>query len=89
VECEVKYRGYIERQDRAVRSTRQLEAHPIPDGFSYASVTGLSAEARQKLTEKRPETLGQASRIDGVRAADLSILMVRLQARTHARRAAG
>jgi tRNA uridine 5-carboxymethylaminomethyl modification enzyme len=78
VECEVKYRGYIERQDRAVRSVRQLDARPIPADFSYDSVPGLSAEARQKLAEKRPETVGQASRIAGVRAADLSIVIVKL-----------
>jgi tRNA uridine 5-carboxymethylaminomethyl modification enzyme len=89
IECEVKYRGYIDRQDRAVRTVQDLETHRIPGDFCYAGIAGLSAEARQKLIEKRPETVGQASRIDGVRAADLSILMVRLEVHRHARRAAG
>jgi tRNA uridine 5-carboxymethylaminomethyl modification enzyme len=86
IESAVKYRGYIERQDRAVRSMQDLESRRIPNDFSFHELPGLSAEARQKLGEKRPETIGQASRIAGVRAADLSILAVHLE---RYRRAAG
>jgi tRNA uridine 5-carboxymethylaminomethyl modification enzyme len=79
IESVVKYKGYIERQGRAIRSVRELETKRIPADFSYDDVLGLSTEARQKLGEKRPETVGQASRIAGVRAADLSIVVVRLE----------
>jgi len=58
---------------------RDLEARAIPADFSYETITGLSTEARQKLVRKRPETIGQASRISGVRASDLSILAVHLE----------
>jgi tRNA uridine 5-carboxymethylaminomethyl modification enzyme len=58
---------------------RDLETKSIPEGFRYDDIPGLSAEARQKLIEKRPETVGQASRISGVRAADLSIVAVFLE----------
>ena len=62
-----------------MRALRQLDARTIPADFAWESVTGLSAESRQKLNEKRPETVGQASRIAGVRAADLSIIAVHLE----------
>ncbi len=78
VECEIKYEGYIERQDRDVRELRDLEGRTIPPGFRY-DVRGISTEAREKLQLHRPETLGQASRIAGVRASDLSILAVHLE----------
>jgi len=79
VESAVKYRGYIERQERSVRALRELEARKIPNWFNFNELPGLSTEARQKLGEKRPETMGQASRIAGVRAADLSIVAVHLE----------
>ena len=79
VECAVKYVGYIERQERDIRNVRDMEARVIPLDFAYDGVQGLSTEARQKLMTKRPETVGQASRISGVRAADLSILVVHLE----------
>jgi tRNA uridine 5-carboxymethylaminomethyl modification enzyme len=78
VECAVKYVGYIERQEREIQAIRDLEAQRIPGGFSYRDIEGLSTEARQKLMTKRPETVGQASRISGVRASDLSIIVVHL-----------
>jgi tRNA uridine 5-carboxymethylaminomethyl modification enzyme len=77
VECSVKYEGYVARQARDVQSLRDLESRSIPTNFAFDGVLGLSTEAREKLTRKRPETIGQASRIAGVRAADLSILAVR------------
>ena len=79
VECSVKYHGYIERQERDVKAVREMESKTIPADFSYEAITGLSTEARQKLVAKRPETIGQASRISGVRASDLSILVVHLE----------
>jgi tRNA uridine 5-carboxymethylaminomethyl modification enzyme len=79
VECEVKYMGYLDRQERDIRLVRDLEGKAIPADFSYDIIVGLSTEARQKLSKKRPETIGQASRISGVRASDLSILAVHLE----------
>jgi tRNA uridine 5-carboxymethylaminomethyl modification enzyme len=79
IESALKYEGYIERQARAVRAMRKLDDNSIPQDFDYISISGLSTEARQKLIEKRPETVGQASRISGVRAADLSIVAVHLE----------
>ncbi len=79
VECSVKYTGYVERQRRDVQTVRDMEAHVIPVDFEYATIGGLSTEARQKLMTKRPETVAQASRIAGVRASDLSILAVHLE----------
>jgi tRNA uridine 5-carboxymethylaminomethyl modification enzyme len=79
VESAVKYDGYIERQARDIAALRDLEARPIPPGLHYEDLTALSAEARQKLAAMRPETIGQASRIAGVRAADLSILALHLE----------
>ena len=86
IECAIKYEGYIARQGRDVRAMRDLEGRVIPPGFAFDGVNGISTEAREKLTRIRPETLGQASRIAGVRAADLSILAVHLERH---RRAAG
>ena len=76
IECRVKYEGYIDRQSRDVRAMSDMESRRIPSDFVYETLSGLSTEAREKLRAKRPETLGQASRIAGVRAADLSILAV-------------
>jgi len=86
IECAVKYEGYVARQARDVEVVRDLEARAIPRDFDFARVTGLSTEAREKLSRKRPETIGQASRIAGVRASDLSILAVHVE---RARRVAG
>jgi tRNA uridine 5-carboxymethylaminomethyl modification enzyme len=84
VECSVKYEGYVERQERDARALRAAEAHVIPRDLAFESVQGLSTEARQKLMLKRPETLGQASRIAGVRASDLSLIAVHIERRRRA-----
>ncbi|HUT32760.1 MAG TPA: tRNA uridine-5-carboxymethylaminomethyl(34) synthesis enzyme MnmG [Planctomycetota bacterium] len=83
VEIEVKYEGYIARQQLEVERLRRMEGRAIPDAFDYASLPELSAEARDKLAQLRPATLGQASRIAGVSPADVALLMV------HVERAAG
>jgi tRNA uridine 5-carboxymethylaminomethyl modification enzyme len=79
IECAVKYLGYIERQARDIQFVQDMEAKVIPIDFAYDRISGLSAEARQKLMRKRPETVAQASRISGVRASDLSIIVVHLE----------
>ncbi|MBL0142171.1 MAG: tRNA uridine-5-carboxymethylaminomethyl(34) synthesis enzyme MnmG [Betaproteobacteria bacterium] len=87
VEIAAKYAGYIERQREEV--TRQLaqETLALPVDLDYSSVRGLSKEVQQKLTQHRPETLGQAARIQGVTPAAISLLLVHLKRRTLADRA--
>jgi tRNA uridine 5-carboxymethylaminomethyl modification enzyme len=79
VEIEAKYHGYIERQHALVQKMQRIDERRIPDWFDYAQITGLRFEARQKLVKFRPQTLGQASRIDGVTPADVFILMIHLE----------
>ena len=79
VEIDLKYRGYIERQQRQVEEMRRLESRPLPPDLDYQSLQGLRLEARQKLSEIRPLNLGQASRISGVSPADIAALMIALE----------
>ena len=79
VEIQVKYAGYIERQEQEVARFAGLEGKQIPAAFDYASAHGLSNEARHKLKQIRPATVGQASRISGVSPSDISVLMVFLK----------
>lgn len=86
VEIEEKYAGYIERQGAEVERQRRLESRAIPEELDLAAIHGLSYEGREKLLRQRPRSLGQAARIPGVTPADISILMIALDARS--RRAA-
>ena len=81
LEIEAKYAGYVERQDDEVARNRAREALPIPDGFDYAAVRGLSAEVSEKLARHRPATIGQAGRVSGVTPAAVSLLLVHLKRR--------
>jgi tRNA uridine 5-carboxymethylaminomethyl modification enzyme len=81
VEAEVKYAGYVERQALEVERLRRMEHKRIPAGFDYAAIPGLSNEARGRLLQRRPLTLGEASRIAGVRPADVNLLLVLLARR--------
>jgi tRNA uridine 5-carboxymethylaminomethyl modification enzyme len=76
VELSVKYEGYITREDESAAKLRLLEGKPIPSSVDYSRIRGLRTEARQKLSNVRPQTLGQASRIPGVTFADVSLLAV-------------
>ena len=69
MECAVKYRGYIERQQKDIHMVREMELKTIPPDFPYERIAGLSTEARQKLIAKRPETVSQASRIAGAQCS--------------------
>lgn len=80
VEIEIKYEGYIQRQLQEVSKFRHLEQIRLPDDIDYHSLHGLSIEIREKLTAVRPVSLGQASRIEGVTPAAISVLMVHLHA---------
>ena len=76
VEIQIKYDGYIQRQQRQIHQFKKMENFRIPDTFDYDEVPGLKAEAREKLMKIRPASIGQASRLPGVSPADISILTV-------------
>jgi len=78
-ETEVKYEGYIRRQDALVGRFRSMEEKRIPSDFPWSALPGISTEAREKLSRIRPLSVGQASRIPGVRPADIAVLMVHLR----------
>ncbi|ASK26956.1 tRNA uridine-5-carboxymethylaminomethyl(34) synthesis enzyme MnmG [Neisseria chenwenguii] len=79
VEIQVKYQGYIDRQNEEISERRDIETLKLPSEIDYAKVKGLSAEVQQKLNQHRPETVGQASRISGVTPAAVALLMVHLK----------
>jgi tRNA uridine 5-carboxymethylaminomethyl modification enzyme len=79
VEADVKYEGYIAKQDKMLRQIAHLDAVPLPPDLPYLTLTALSFESREKLDRMRPDTLGQAARIDGVRQSDLAVLAVLLR----------
>jgi len=79
IELLVKFAGYIDRQNNEIAKLQTIETIFIPKEFDFTSVKGLRNEARDKLSRKKPSTLGQASRISGISPADISILMISLQ----------
>jgi tRNA uridine 5-carboxymethylaminomethyl modification enzyme len=79
VEIQVKYEGFIQRQNQVVSKQKKLENYRIPIDFNYESISGLSCEVVQKLENVRPTTLGQASRISGITPAAVSIIMLMLK----------
>ncbi len=81
VEIALKYEGYIARQQRQVEEMRKLETRPLPPDLDYMDISVLRLEARQKLQQIRPLSLGQASRISGVSPADVAALMIWLEHR--------
>lgn len=78
VEIELKYDGYIRRQQAQIKEMRRLEVKIIPDDLDYMQLDGLRLEAREKLSKIRPHSVGQASRISGVSPADISVLLIYL-----------
>ena len=89
IEIQAKYQGYIERQQEEVQRNLANEETRLPDDFDFLSISGLSREVQQKLALHRPQTLGQASRIQGVTPAAISILLVHLKRRQLAAQAQG
>ncbi|MBR1854933.1 MAG: tRNA uridine-5-carboxymethylaminomethyl(34) synthesis enzyme MnmG [Lachnospiraceae bacterium] len=79
VEIEIKYEGYILRQKRQIEQYKKMEEKKIPEDLDYDAVPSLRIEARQKLKEFKPVSVGQASRISGVSPADVSVLLVYLE----------
>ena len=76
MEVELKYEGYLRRQQAAVEEMRRLENVLLPEDTDYYAIVGLRKEAQEKLTKLRPRSIGQASRISGVSPADVSVLIV-------------
>ena len=81
IQLQIKFKGYIDRQQEQVDRFRKLEAMTLPDDIDYSTMSGLSAEVVEKLTNVRPQSLGQASRISGITPAAISILQVHLRRR--------
>jgi tRNA uridine 5-carboxymethylaminomethyl modification enzyme len=84
VDVQAKYAGYIERQREEIERQRRHEETALPPDLDYAGVAGLSNEARQRLAEARPRTLGQAARLPGITPAAVSILLIHLKKRDRA-----
>jgi tRNA uridine 5-carboxymethylaminomethyl modification enzyme len=81
IEIDLKYEGYLNRQNDMVTRTRKLENVRLPDGIDYATISGLKREAQDRLQKIQPVTLGQASRVSGVTPADLGIIAVWMEKR--------
>ncbi|MGC9359811.1 MAG: tRNA uridine-5-carboxymethylaminomethyl(34) synthesis enzyme MnmG [Anaerolineae bacterium] len=79
VEIALAYEGYIARQERQVERTLRMETRRIPEGFDYGELLGLRAEAQERLARRRPATVGQAARIEGVTPSDIGLLLVHLE----------
>jgi tRNA uridine 5-carboxymethylaminomethyl modification enzyme len=84
VDVEAKYSGYLKRQNDEIDRQRRNEELRLPENIDYGDVGGLSNEARQRLRDVRPETLGQAARIPGLTPAAVSLLLVHLKKRDRA-----
>ena len=83
VEIDIKYEGYIKRQEAQIAEMRRLEVKKLPQDINYADLGGLRLEAVEKLSKIRPENVGQASRISGVSPADISVLLIHLEKDGH------
>lgn len=81
VTCDIKYEGYLARQEVDIERQKRLSEKRIPASFDYGRIGQLRAEAREKLMRVRPESLAQASRISGLTPADLALVMVHLEGR--------
>ena len=78
-EINLKYSGYLKRQEIQINQAKKQEEHELPSNIDYENIKGLRLEARQKLNDIKPLTLSQASRISGVSPADISVLTIYLK----------
>ncbi len=79
VETDIKYDGYLKKQEAQIQQMQKLEKKLLPQNFDYGKIAGLRIEARQKLTKLQPASIGQASRISGVSPADIAVLLVSIE----------
>ena len=77
-EIQMKYEGYIEREEELAKKMNRMEDVAIPDGLDYDGMVSVSFEAREKLNKVRPVTVGQASRISGVSPSDIAVILIHL-----------
>jgi len=77
-EIQLKYEGYINREQDLANKMNKMDSHRIPEAIDYMSIPSISMEARQKMTKLRPATIGQASRISGVSPSDIAVLLIHL-----------
>ena len=82
VEIQIKYAGYLERQQKQVEEFRKEESRLLPQNLDYSAISGLRLEAQQKLADIRPVSIGQAGRISGVSPADIAVLLIYLEQNT-------
>jgi len=78
VETDIKYAGYANRQLSEIQQRKRLDERILPEDIDYKAVRGMRLEAAQKLSNVRPRTIGQASRISGVNPADITVLLIYL-----------
>ena len=78
-EIQIKYSGYIEKSLQQVEKMKKMDRKKIPEDIDYDAISGIATEAKQKLKEVRPLSVGQASRISGVNPSDISILLVYIE----------
>ena len=83
IETNIKYEGYIDNELDRIKNTKKLESLKIPPSFNYSSLQGLSIESKDRLNKVRPETVGQASRISGIRPTDITLIGINLQKTFH------
>ncbi|MBR5741671.1 MAG: tRNA uridine-5-carboxymethylaminomethyl(34) synthesis enzyme MnmG, partial [Firmicutes bacterium] len=88
VSAEIKYAGYIEKQNAQVEKFKRLESRKIPEGFDFTGLSGLRIEAVQRLSKAKPDSIGRASRLPGVSPADIAVLLVHVEKFERERRAA-
>jgi tRNA uridine 5-carboxymethylaminomethyl modification enzyme len=79
VQIQLKYAGYLARQEKQVEQFRKEESRLLPPDLDYEAISGLRLEARQKLSEIRPLSIGQAGRISGVSPADIAVLLIYME----------
>ena len=79
VEIQIKYAGYLARQEKQVEEFKKEESRRLPEDIDYNSIVGLRLEAREKLNEIRPMSIGQAGRISGVSPSDIAVLLIWLE----------
>ena len=82
-ETNIKYEGYIYNELDRIKNTKKLESLKIPASFDYSSLQGLSTESKDRLNKVKPETVGQASRISGIRPTDITLIGISLQKTFH------